>query len=182
VKRPRAALTLAGIALVLAWTGVAHAQAPDPDDAGAITARVHGTFRDAAGGVGVLSGDMMIVRFEVRNGRVTALGDIVGALADSAGNVLGKVRHQLELPVDDVASTCNQLRVSLGATDAEVLDTQIHFDKEVAGFDSRHEGMIPKALGALCATQQLLRTKPASESVAQALNTIVAAAAKQEGR
>ena len=42
-------------------------------------------FVDRAGGLGVLSGDMTVVRFEVRNGAVTAIGRIVGALADSRG-------------------------------------------------------------------------------------------------
>src|SRR6266542_1303766 len=74
------------------WTSVALAQAHD-DAGGAITARVHGTFQDAAGGLGVLSGDMTIARFEVRNGAVTAMGEIVGSLADSAGNVLGRVKQ-----------------------------------------------------------------------------------------
>lgn len=82
-------------------------QAQADDDRGAITARVHGTFQDAAGGLGVLSGDMLIVRFEVRNGAVAAVGRIVGALADSTGNVLGRVQHELILPVARVESTCN---------------------------------------------------------------------------
>ena len=98
---------------------------------------MHGTFEDQAGGLGVLSGDMTIARFEVRNGTVTAIGEIVGALADSQGNVLGQVRQELALPVTNVASTCNQLRMDLAATDADVLETLVHFDKEVAGFDSR---------------------------------------------
>ena len=89
----------------------------------AITARVHGTFQDEAGGLGVLSGDMTVARFEVRNGTVTAIGEIVGALADSAGNVLGQVSQELALPVANVASTCNQLRMDLAATDADVLQT-----------------------------------------------------------
>jgi hypothetical protein len=163
------------LAIAPAWTGAARALAQD--QAGAITARVHGTFQDAAGGLGVLSGDMTIVRFEVRNGSVTALGDIVGSLADSAGNVLGRVNQQLALPVDHVASTCNQVRMELAAADADVLQTSVHFDKEVAGFDSR-DGMVPRALGVLCATEQLLRGKPTPDALAGALNNITTAAAR----
>lgn len=95
------------------------ALAQDNEEAPAITARVHGTFLDKAGGLGVLSGDMTVVRFEVRSGTVTAIGRIVGALADSAGNVLGQVDQELALPVGNVASTCNQLRMDLAATDAD---------------------------------------------------------------
>jgi hypothetical protein len=122
----------------------------------------------------VLSGDMMIAGFEVRNGTLTAIGTIVGALADSSGNPLGLVSHELALPVANVTSTCNQLRMELAATDAEVLKILVHFDAEAAGFDSR-EGTIPKALGVLCAAGDLLRGKPTPASLAAALNGIAAA-------
>jgi hypothetical protein len=177
----RAALT--SVALVAAAIGCVHvsaAIAQNPDEAGAITARVHGTVQDSTGGLGVLSGDMTIVRFEVRNGSVTAVGQIVGALADSAGNPLGRVNQSLALPVGNVASSCNQLRMDLASADADVLQTPIHFDKEVAGFDSREgDGMVPKALGVLCAAQDLLRGKPTPDALAETLNNVVTAAAQK---
>jgi hypothetical protein len=157
--------------------------AQNKDDAGAITARVHGTFQDNAGGLGVLSGDMTIVRFEVRNGTVTAVGQIVGALADSAGNPLGRVNQPLELPIGNVASSCNQIRMDLASADADVLQTPIHFDKEVAGFDSREgNGMVPKALAVLCAAKDLLQGKPTPDALAQALNNVATAAASAQDR
>lgn len=148
--------------------------AQEADEAGAITARVHGTFQDAMGGQGVLSGDMIITGFEVRNGTLTAIGRIVGSLADASGNVLGQVGQDLALPVANVGSTCNQLRMDVAATDAEVLKTLVHFDAQVAGFDSR-DGSTPKALGVLCAAGELLRGKPTPASVAEALNGVAAA-------
>jgi len=160
---------LAGVALSCFLASPALAQ--DDDDAGAITARVHGTFLDRTGGLGVLSGDMAIVRFEVRNGTVTAVGRIVGSLADAAGAVLGQVAQDLALPVSKAESTCNQLRLELAATDAVILQTLVHFDAEVAGFDSR-DGASPKALGVLCAAGELLRGKPSADSVAAALEAI----------
>ena len=42
-----------------------------------------------------ISGDMTVVRFEVRNGTLTAVGAIDGALADSSGNVLGHISQEL---------------------------------------------------------------------------------------
>ena len=54
---------------------------------------------------------MTIVRFEVRNGTVTAIGRIVGALADSGGDVLGPVDQELAVAVENIGSTCNQLRM-----------------------------------------------------------------------
>ena len=135
---------------------------------------MHGTFLDKAGGLGVLSGDMTVVRFEVRDGTVTAIGRIVGMLADSGGNVLGRVDQELALPVSNVASTCNQLRMDLAATDAYVFQTAVHFDGEVAGFDSR-DGTNPKALRVLCAAGELLRNKPEPEPLAAALDAIAVA-------
>ncbi len=169
-RQLRAAL-VAILALGCRWTGDAAAQDSD-DKVRAITARVHGTFQDRAGGLGVLSGDMTVVRFEVRSGTVTAIGQIVGALADSAGNVIGPVNQELALPVANVASTCNQLRMDLAAADAEVHHTPVHFDKEVAGFDSR-DGTNPKALGALCAAGSLLQGKPAPGALTRALNDVL---------
>jgi len=168
-------LTLAAT-LVALCGGAATAAAQDHDDPNAITARVHGTFVDQAGGLGVLAGDLTVVRFEVRSGAVMAIGAIVGALADSAGNVLGAVDQELALPIANVASTCNQLRMDLGATDAEVLKTLVRFDPEVAGFDSR-DGTTPKALAVLCATGTLLRDSHTSDALAAALNQVTAAMA-----
>jgi hypothetical protein len=166
------------IALALAGLATTSALAAD-NDTGAITARVHGTFQDNSGGLGVLSGDMTIVRFEVRNGSVTAIGQIVGVLADSAGTPLGKVKQPLELPVSNVVSSCNQLRMDLAAADLDVLQTPIHFDAQMAGFDSRQgAGMVPKALGTLCSTQELLRGTPTPDALAQALNDVVTTAAQ----
>jgi hypothetical protein len=167
-------LAIVATLVVLAQGYVCTAEAQDGDQPGAIMARVHGSFQDRTGGLGVLSGDMMIAGFEVRNGTLTAIGKIVGALADSSGNALGQVSHELALPVANVTSTCNQLRMELAATDAEVLKTLVHFDAEVAGFDSR-DGSIPKALGVLCAAGELLRGKPTPTSLAAALNGIAAA-------
>jgi hypothetical protein len=157
------------------WTtamGAAAAVVVPDDDGPAITARVHGTFQDAAGGGGVLSGDMSVVRFEVRDGKVVAIGAITGSLADSGGNVLGQVNQELALPVLRVGSTCNQLRMELEGADAEVLKTLVHFDKEVAGFDSRENGMVPKALDALCEVQELLKTPSPADALAEALNKL----------
>lgn len=75
------------------------------------------------------------------------------------------------------------MRLELAETDADVLNTPIHFDKEVAGFDSRDgESMTPKALGVLCTAGELLRNKPAPDALARALNDIATAAAASQAR
>jgi hypothetical protein len=167
---------LATVAAVftLVWGGASNLPAQDKDDAPAITARVHGTFVDDAGGSGVLSGDMSIVRFDVRNGTVTAIGRIAGALADSRGHVLGQVDEELALPIENVASTCNQLRMELAGTTADVLGTRVRFDRETAGFDSR-EGTTPMALSVLCAAGDMLRGTSTPAMRAHALNEIAIA-------
>jgi len=166
---------LATAMALLAISGISRAAvAQDHDDPPTITARVHGTFQDGAGGLGVVSGDMTIARFEVRSGAVTAIGRIEGAMADSSGEVLGHVDQELTFAVLNVGSTCNQLRMDLGATDAQVLQTTVHFDHEVAGFDSR-DGATPKARPALCAAGSLLRARPDADALVRMLNDVVAA-------
>ena len=90
--------------------------------------------------------------------------------------MLGAVNQELALPIANVASTCNQLRMDLGATEAEVLKTLVRFDPEVAGFDSR-DGTTPKALAVLCATGKLLRDSHTSDALVAALNDVTAAMA-----
>ena len=173
--RTRKLAIAAAFAIVCGAASNARAQGPlDKDDGPAITARVHGTFVDRFSGAGVLSGDMTVERFEVQNGAVVAIGRIAGALADSKGNVLGLVEQELQLAVSNVDSTCNQLRMDLGTTEAEILQTRVHFDRETAGFDSR-DGATPKALRVLCATGDLLRKKPSAGELTTALNDVAAA-------
>jgi hypothetical protein len=172
-------IAAAGFALVLGSVPTVLAQ--ESEEPPAITARVHGTFVDTRGGAGVLSGDMSIVRFEVRNDTVTAVGRIEGALADSVGNVLGKVNEELALPVGNIESTCNQLRMDLADADADVLGVHVHFDRETAGFDSR-QGTTPKALRELCAVADALHASSAPGARADALNALATAIKAQHSR
>jgi hypothetical protein len=164
-----------GAAVLMFLCGSAtHLLAQEDDDEPAITARVHATFVDQAGGAGVLSGDMFLVRFDVRNGTVTAVGRIKGSLADSTGQVLGQVNQELAMPVGSIDATCNQLRMDLAATEADVLGTRVHFDAQTGGFDSR-EGTTPKALAVLCAAADVLGRTPAPAIRAHTLNDIASA-------
>ena len=174
-------LAAAAAIVAIGAVSVRPAAAQDNDDAPTITARVHGTFQDSAGGLGVVSGDMTIARFEVRSGAVTAIRRIAGAMADSSGAVLGQVDQELTLAVANVASTCNQLRMDLDATDAQVLHTMVHFDHEVAGFDSR-DGATPKARPVLCAAGSMLRGRPNADALMRMLNEVVVALASPPAR
>jgi len=167
-------LAIAAAVLACLHGGAPQLLAQEDDDAPAITARVHGTFVDKGGGAGVLSGDMFVVRFEVRNGTVTAIGRIKGSLADSTGELLGLVDETLAMPVGGIDATCNQLRMDLGATEADVLGTRIRFDSQTGGFDSR-DGTTPKALAVLCAAGDTFRRPSTPASRARTLNEIVSA-------
>ena len=173
----RRTLAIGAAALTFLCGSATRLSAQDDDDTPAITARVHGTFVDKASGAGVLSGDMWIVRFEVRNGALNAVGRIKGSLADSAGHVLGLVDEELVTPVSGMDATCNQLRIDLSPTDAEVLGTRVHFDRETAGFDSR-DGATPKALRVLCAAGEAFRGTPTPAARARLLNDVVRAIAQ----
>ena len=173
-----------GAAMVVVAIGSMGARpaAQDGDELRMITARVHGTFQDSSGGLGVVSGDMTIARFEILNGSVTAIGRMVGAMADSSGAILGRVDQELAFAVANVTSTCNQLRMDLDATDAPILQVPaVHFDAEVAGFDSR-DGAAPKARPVLCAAGGLLRGRPTDEDVTRSLNDVVTALAVRPAR
>jgi hypothetical protein len=176
MRMNRRTLAIGAAALTFLCGSATRLPAQDDDDGPAITARVHGTFVDKAGGAGVLSGDMFVVRFEVRNGAMTAVGRIKGSLADSTGHVLGLVDEELVTPVGTMDATCNQLRIDLSATDADVLGTRVHFDRETAGFDSR-DGTTPKALGVLCAAGESFRGAPTPATRARVLNDVVRAIA-----
>jgi hypothetical protein len=164
-------LAIGAAVLIFLCGSATHLQAQDDDDTPAITARVHGTFVDKLGGSGVLSGDMFLVRFEVRNGTVTAIGRIKGSLADSTGHVLGLVDEPLAMSVGRIDATCNQLRMDLGATEADVLGTHVQFDAQAGGFDSR-EGTTPKALAVLCAAAGVLGPTSTPAIRARTLNDI----------
>jgi hypothetical protein len=170
------AAVAAAIVIGAASRAAAQDPTPDNDELRAITARVHGTFQDRSGGLGVVSGDMTVARFEVVNGSVLAIGRIAGAMADSSGEVLGKVDEELALAVSNIASTCNQLRMDLAATDARILNVPVHFDTEVAGFDSR-DGATPKARPVLCSVAHLLRRPEAADAISRSLNDVVTALA-----
>jgi hypothetical protein len=180
---PMTRLTFAAAMVVVAVGSIgARPAAQDSDELRTITARVHGTFQDSSGGLGVVSGDMTIARFEVLNGSVTAIGRISGAMADSSGNVLGHVDQELAFAVANVTSTCNQLRMDLAATDAPILQIlNVHFDAEVAGFDSR-DGAAPKARPVLCAAGGVLRGQPTDEAVTRSLNDVVSVLASRPAR
>ena len=167
----RASVLLCMMVMTVGRGAGAQVSQPEPK---AITARLHGTFVDRAGGLGVLSGDMTLARFEVRNNVLTAIGQMDGALADSQGNVLGPVNQEITLLVTNVDSSCNQLRLQLEGADLDLFNVRVRLDKQVAGYDSRI-GAAPKQEPTLCLLADALRGSPAPAVVAADLNNAIAA-------
>jgi hypothetical protein len=72
--------------------------------------------------------------------------------------------------------------MDLAATDAPILQMlNVHFDAEVAGFDSR-DGAAPKARPVLCAAGGVLRGQPTDEAVTRSLNDVVSVLASRPAR
>ena len=164
--------TAIGVAVALAALAAATPSAQSVPEAKAIRARLHGTFLDSAGGLGVLSGDITFSSFEERFGSLTAIGEMEGALADSRGEILGRVDQEVSLIVSDVRSTCNQVRLGLIPADVDVLGRSVHLDEEVAGYDSR-QGAVPRAQPSMCRLAAALDGGASPQALADILNGVI---------
>jgi len=168
--KPRIAAALLSAALMLAAVGAA-AQNSDRGPSNR-RPRMNGTFTDAANGLGVFSGTMRLLRFDVQNGAIVAIGTLKGALADSKGNPLGRVDQEVVLPVNGVTSTCDVLRFELGPADVEILGVQVHLRKDVLGIEPR-DGPSQTLGDLLCSSANLLDSHPLPDAIATALNEVL---------
>ena len=165
---------LATLAFACGYGPGALAEVEAADDVAAITAKVHGTFLDKTGGLGVLNGDMTVVRFEVRAGR-SPRSDGSPAFWPTAPATRsgGSTRNWRSTSATSPRPATSSAWTSPPRT-RTCSQTAVHFDAEVAGFDSR-DGTNPKALRVLCAAGELLRNKPEPEALAAALDAIAVA-------
>ena len=136
--------------------------------------RINGTFTDQANGQVVFSGTITLTQFEVKNGVVVAIGTLVGALADSKGDPVGRVNQRAVLPVTHVTSTCDLLRLELGPAEVEILTHPVRLRQDVLGITPRDGA--PQTLGPLlCSSATLFDSRPAGAAVAAALNEMLGA-------
>jgi len=110
---------------------------------------------------------------------IQIMDDVTHTVVDATADGAAPTEPAIFTPV---ASRPPRERMDLGATDAPILQIPVvHFDAEVAGFDSR-DGAAPKARPVLCAAGGLLRGRPTDEDVTRSLNDVVVALAVRPAR
>jgi hypothetical protein len=96
-------LTLALVALLLAFAPASPAAAQGPRTEGALSAiPISGTFTDASG-AGTFAGTLHVDRFASRDRALVAVGSITGTLTDATGTARSVTDQQVVLPVNAVA-------------------------------------------------------------------------------
>ncbi len=98
---------------------------------------LRGTFIDESFGQGVFSGTFRIDRFGRDRNAVNAMGRLLGVLAASNGDILGRIDRGLTLPVSVISATCELLQLELGPVDIPLRNVQLHLEKGVLGISNR---------------------------------------------
>ncbi|BCJ52603.1 hypothetical protein Asp14428_40780 [Actinoplanes sp. NBRC 14428] len=126
-------------------TGVSAAAAPAPAapaapraTAGTMTSTVTGTFTDALGGTGAVTGTFTPTRFVAQGQRLLATGTLHSVLTDSAGTAVGTTDTTATLPVQlpgagaaGARAECPVLDLVLGPLDLDLLGLQVHLNRVV---------------------------------------------------
>jgi hypothetical protein len=146
-----------------------------------MTSTVHGTFTDAIGGTGAVTGTFVPTRFTSTSSQVLATGPLTTTLVDSIGRPVGTATQTVTLPVvrdesgGDVAAlaTCEVLDLVLGPLDLNLLGVVVHLDRVHLNITA-----VPGAgnlLGnLLCAVLDLLNGTGNLRTIATLLNVILA--------
>jgi hypothetical protein len=99
---------------------------------------VQGTFTDAQGGVGAVTGTFTPARFAVQNGRLVAAGTLHSVLTDAAGNQVGTADTPVTAPVQlpgsggvSAQALCSVLHLVLGPLDLNLLGLLVHLNQVV---------------------------------------------------
>jgi hypothetical protein len=133
---------------------------------------ITGTFTDQADGLGVFSGTFTVTRFAVETSTVVSIGTLVGLLTDSNGNPIGGIDQGARLPVTDITSICDVLRLEVGPAEVDMLGMRVMLRKDVLCI-SAHDGS-PQTLGPLLrSSARLLESHPTPAIAAAVLNEIL---------
>jgi hypothetical protein len=168
-KRLVSVALLIAVLSAFAFGPMTSAQAAPPVPA--FTVPITGTFTDALGGAGTVTGTFDIQRFTVVNGALAAVGSLTATLTDSLGNVLGTVTRQVTLPVGNLSATCEILDLELGPLDLELLGLMVHLDRINLEITAQQGGGLLGDL--LCSLADLLDGNAALNSIARLLNNIL---------
>lgn len=133
------ALLVALLSLAVAgFTGASASAAPKatPGHGGggggaALTVPITGTFTDALGGIGTVTGSYTLQSFTSQGGVLAAVGTLSATLTNSLGQTVGTVTQPLTTPVANISGTCQVLHLELGPLDLNLLGLVVHLDKVV---------------------------------------------------
>lgn len=142
-----AALAVAGVALVASpasaalttQTGTTTRAAADPA-VGTLTSDVTGSFTDATGALGTVTGTFVPSDFQAVGDQILATGTLTATLTDAAGSVVGTDTVPATLPlvsatsdqsgaVNAAAISCQVLDLVLGPLDLNLLGLVVHLDR-----------------------------------------------------
>ncbi|GAA1595634.1 hypothetical protein [Actinoplanes couchii] len=129
----------------------AHAPAPAAapaaptleSEAGSLTSTVSGSFTDALGAPGTVTGTFSPTEFTEDNGKIVAVGTLTSTLTDSLGVDLGTVEKTVSLPVQlpetaaaskaaaDALVACDVLNLVLGPLHLDLLGLVVDLNRVV---------------------------------------------------
>jgi hypothetical protein len=132
-----------------------------------------GTFSNTAG-TGHFVGTFNIQNFASYNGKLVAVGSVVGNLVDATGKVLGTVAQgNVALPVATPAgASCSILHLTLGPLDLNLLGLVVHLNQVV--LDITAQSGPGNLLGnLLCQIANLLNGSPSLGFLVNLLNKLL---------
>jgi hypothetical protein len=165
---------------VFAGTGIATA-APSAPAAAPVSAPITGTFPDALGGTGVVTGTFTPTEFIAQGDQLLATGVADLTLVDSLGQPVGTASPTITLPTaatpgtSGIQATCEILDLVLGPLDLDLLGLVVHLDRVHLNITA--ESGPGNLLGnLLCAIAGLLDGSPAPDlqALVNLLNAIIA--------
>jgi hypothetical protein len=165
---------------LFAGTGVASA-APSAPAAAPVSAPVTGTFPDALGGTGTVTGTFTPTEFIADGGNLLAKGIADLTLTDSAGQQVGTASPEVTLPAAapggtaGIQASCQILDLVLGPLDLDLLGLVVHLNQVHLNITA--ESGPGNLLGnLLCAIAGLLDGSPAPDlqALVTLLNAIIA--------
>jgi hypothetical protein len=115
------------IAFVGAGSASAAKKAP-PNTGGNVTSTVTGTFDDALGGVGTVTGSFTPTAFSAQDGQLMATGALTTALVDSAGELVGTATETITTAVQQATGSCEILNLVLGPLNLDLLGLNVFLD------------------------------------------------------
>jgi hypothetical protein len=175
---------LAGVlAVTTAGVGISPANAAAADEpAGTLVSTVDGTFTDATGAPGTVTGTFTPSEFAVQDDTIVATGVLHSVLTNADGTTAGETDTPVTLPLqlptgssDDpsILAACNILHLVLGPLDLNLLGLHVHLNTVVLDITA-NSGPGNLLGNLLCAVAGLLDGAGALTDIVALLNQILA--------